>query len=139
MEGFQQPKDVREMTDSSLASFFPRPSDDDRLRRRVDLLLRAASVLRWGWDDYRYQWSTGEVVAVAVLLGDDDILSDMGETLQTAYRRWAYDLWGIAGAQVDEAVGLRATWKWFNETAADVDRTVGDPEFEQSLRAIRGR
>ena len=127
------------MTDSSLASFFPRPSDDDRLRRRVDLLLRAASVLRWGWDDYRYQWSTGEVVAVAALLGDDDILSDMGETLQTAYRRWAYDLWGMADAQADEAVELRATRKWFNETAADIDRTVNDPEFEQSLRAIRER
>ena len=126
------------MTDSLFAIFFPRPSDDDRLRRRADLLLRAASVRRWGWDDYRYQWSTGEVVAVAALLGDDDILSDMGETLQTAYRRWAYDLWGMADAQADGAVELRATRKWFNETAADIDRTVNDPEFEQSLRAIRG-
>lgn len=127
------------MTESSLASFFPRPSDDDRLRRRADLLLRAASVLRWGWDDYRYQWSTGEVVAVAALLGDGDVLSDMGETPQTAYRRWAYDLWGMADAQADEAVELRATRKWFNETAADIDRTVNDLEFEQSLREIRGR
>jgi len=127
------------MTDSLFASFFPCPSDDDRLRRRADLLLRAASVRRWGWDDYRYQWSTGEVVAVAALLGDDDILSDMGETLQTAYSRWAYDLWGIGDAQADEAVELRATRKWFNEAAADIDRTVNDPEFEQSLRAIRGR
>lgn len=127
------------MTDTSLASFFRRPADDDRLRRRVDLLLRAAAVVRWGWDDYRYRWSTGEVVAVAALLGDDDILSDMGETLQTAYRRWAYDLWGMADAQADEAVELWATRKWFNETAADIDRTVNDPEFEQSLRVIRGR
>ena len=127
------------MTDSLLAGFFPRPSDDDRMRRRADLLLRAASVRRWGWDDYRYQWSTGEVVAVAALLGDGDILSDMGETLQTAYRRWAYDLWGMADAQDDEAIELRATRKWFNETAADIDRTVNDPEFEQSLREIRGR
>ena len=109
------------------------------MRRRADLLLRAASVRRWGWDDYRYQWSTGEVVAVAALLGDGDILSDMGETLQTAYRRWAYDLWGMADAQDDEAIELRATRKWFNETAADIDRTVNDPEFEQSLREIRGR
>ena len=83
--------------------------------------------------------STGEVVAVAALLVDDDILSDMGETLKTAYRRWAYDLWGMADAQADEAVELRATRKWFNETAADIDRTVNDPEFEQNLRAIRGR
>ncbi|MCB1265283.1 MAG: hypothetical protein KDB56_11975 [Mycobacterium sp.] len=109
------------------------------MRRRADLLLRAASVRRWGWDDYRYQWSTGEVVAVAALLGDGDVLSDMGETLQTAYRRWAYDLWGMADAQADEAVELRATRKWFSGTAADIDRTVSDLEFEQSLREIRRR
>lgn len=126
------------MTDSLLASFFPRPSDDDRMRRRADLLLRAASVRLWGWDGYRYQWSTGEVVAVAALLGDGDVLSDMGETLQTAYRRWAYDLWGMADAEADEAADLRATRKWFSETAADIERAVNDPEFEQSLREIRG-
>ncbi len=127
------------MTESRLARFFPRPSDDARLRRRADLLLRAASVRRWGWDDYRYQWSTGEVVAVAALVGDDDILSDMGETLQTAYRRWAYGLWGMADAQLDEAVDFIATRMWFAATADEINRTLGDPEFEQSLRAIRGR
>lgn len=127
------------MTESRLARFFPRPSDDARLRRRADLLLRAASVRRWGWDDYRYQWSTGEVVAVAALVGDDDILSDMGETLQTAYRRWAYDLWGMADAQLDEAVDFIATRMWFAATADEINRTLDDPEFEQSLRAIRGR
>ena len=122
------------MTDNLLAIFFPRPSDDDRLRRRADLLLRAASVRRWGWDDYRYQWSTGEVVAVAALLGDDDVLSDMGETLQTAYSRWAYDLWGMADAQLDEVVDFLATRMWFSETADEIDRMLNDPEFEQSLR-----
>jgi len=127
------------MTESRLARFFPRPSDDARLRRRADLLLRAASVRRWGWDDYRYQWSTGEVVAVAALVGDDDILSDMGETLQTAYRRWAYDLWGMADAQLDETVDFLATRIWFAATADEINRTLDDPEFEQSLRDIRGR
>jgi hypothetical protein len=127
------------MTESRLARFFPRPSDDARLRRRADLLLRAASVRRWGWDDYRYQWSTGEVVAVAALVGDDDILSDMGETLQTAYRRWAYDLWGMTDAQLDETVDFLATRMWFAATADEINRTLDDPEFEQSLRDIRGR
>lgn len=127
------------MTESRLARFFPRPSDDARLRRRADLLLRAASVRRWGWDDYRYQWSTGEVVAVAALVGDDDILSDMGETLQTAYRRWAYDLWGMADAQLDEAVDFIATRMWFAATADEINRTLDDPEFEQSLRDTRAQ
>lgn len=126
------------MTENDLERFFPRPSDDDRLGRRADLLLRAASVRRWGWDEYRYQWSTGEVVAVAALLGDSDFLRDMGETLDTAYGRWAYDLWGMAGALADEAVELRATRAWFSETASDLDRAISDPEFEQSLRDIRG-
>jgi len=127
------------MTESRLARFFPRPSDDARLRRRADLLLRAASVRRWGWDDYRYQWSTGEVVAVAALVGDDDILSDMGETLQTAYRRWAYDLWGMADAQLDEEIDFIATRMWFVATADEISRTLDDPAFEQSLREIRAQ
>ena len=81
------------MTEMNLAALFPRPTDDERLRRRADLLLRAASVRRYGWEDYRYQWSTGQVLAVAAVLGDEDIIDDLGETFQTVYRRWSYDLW----------------------------------------------
>jgi len=126
------------MTERNLASLFPRPTDEERLRRRAVLLLRAADVRRWGWDDYRYQWSTGEVLAVAALLGDEHIISDLGETFQTVYRRWAYDLWGMADAQADEADDLRATRKWFGEREVEVNRTLRDSEFEKSLREIRG-
>lgn len=126
------------MTEMSLASLFPRPTDQERRRRRAALLLRAVEVRRWGWDDYRYQWSTGEVLAVAALLGDGDIIGDLGETFHTVYRRWAYDLWGMADAQADEADDLRATRKWFSEGELEVNRTLLDSEFEENLREIRG-
>lgn len=126
------------MTERNLEALFPRPTDDERLRRRADMLLRAAIVRRYGWEDYRYQWSTGEVLAVAALLGDEDIISDLGETFQTVYRRWAYDLWGMADAQADEADDLRATRNWFGETELKVDRAYKDfIVFEKEIREIQ--
>lgn len=126
------------MADMNLAALFPRPTDEERLRRRADVLLRAASVRRYGWEDYRYQWSTGEVLAVAAVLGDEDIIDDLGETFQTVYRRWAYDLWGMADAQADEADDLRATRNWFGERELEANRVMEDSEFEKNLREIRG-
>lgn len=126
------------MTERNLEALFPRPTDEERLRRRADMLLRAAIVRRYGWEDYRYQWSTGEVLAVAALLGDEDIISDLGETFQTVYRRWAYDLWGMADAQADEADDLRATRNWFGETELKVDRAYKDfIVFEKEIREIQ--
>jgi hypothetical protein len=126
------------MTERNLASLFPRPTDQERERRRAVLLLRAAEVQRWGWDDYRHQWSTGEVLAVAAILGDREIIIDLDESFETVYRRWAYDLWGMADAQNDEADDLRATRNWFAEREREARRVLRDSEFEKSLREIRG-
>jgi hypothetical protein len=61
---------------------FGRPTDADRDRRRADMIKRARLVRAHGWDDYRAVWSTGEVVGVAALLGDHEILAEFDESLQ---------------------------------------------------------
>ena len=66
---------------------FSRPTDAERDRRRVDLLRRAHLVRAQGWDEYRAVRSTGEVVGVAALLRDYDILGEFDETLQSAWAR----------------------------------------------------
>lgn len=89
----------------------------DRLQhRRDELVARCAAVRTYGWDEYRYVWSTGEVAAVAYLLDSRDILAEMDEDETSVLGRWAYDLWGIAGGQADEGADLRRTRKWFMET-----------------------
>jgi NADPH:quinone reductase-like Zn-dependent oxidoreductase len=41
----------------------------------------------------RAVWSTGEVVGVAALLCDNDILGELDETLQSVWARWAGGFW----------------------------------------------
>ena len=74
-------------------------------------------VLSHGWEDYRAAWSAGEVVGVAALLGDHDILAEFDESLQTAWARWAFDLWGLADGQADVDDNCRETRRWFIDTA----------------------
>ena len=99
---------------------FAPPTDQDRERRRADLLNRAAMVRANGWDRYRAVWSTGEVVGVAALLGAHDELATQQETLQSAWSRWAFDLWGIGGGQADVDNDCRATRRWFLDTAKEL-------------------
>ena len=96
---------------------FSRPTDDERERRRGDLLHRAELVRTHGWDDYGAVWSTGEVVGVAALLGDHDILGGLDETLQSVWARWAFDLWGLTDGQADVDDNCKMTRRWFIETA----------------------
>jgi hypothetical protein len=96
---------------------FNRPTDAERERRRDDLLHRAELVRTRGWNDYRAVWSTGEVVGVAALLGDNDILGALDETLQSVWARWAFDLWGLTDGQADVDDNCKQTRRWFMETA----------------------
>jgi hypothetical protein len=84
--------------------------------KRDDLVARCRAVRATGWDDYRYVWSTGEVLAVAYLLDARDVLAELNEDETSVLGRWAYDLWGVSGGEEDEAAGLRRTRKWFMET-----------------------
>ncbi|GLE59076.1 hypothetical protein NJBCHELONAE_43870 [Mycobacteroides chelonae] len=93
-------------------------SDEHRDRWRHDLTRRATDVLTDGWWWYKHVWSSGEVVGVAVVLGDHAILAEVGETLESAYCRWAFDLYGPAEGQQEAAAGCPRTKKWFDETAA---------------------
>lgn len=107
---------VTDPTPNPLAALFPGLTDERLQDRRDELVARCAAVRTNGWDDYRYVWSTGEVVAVAYLLDSRDILTEMDEDETSVLGRWAYDLWGMTGGQEDEAAGLRRTRKWFMET-----------------------
>jgi len=92
---------------------FSRPTDAERERLPDDLLHRAELVRTRGWNDYRAVWSTGEVVGVAALLGDNDILGELGETLQSVWARWAFDLWGLTDGQADVDDNCKQTRRWF--------------------------
>jgi hypothetical protein len=94
------------------------PSRKRLARRADDLRHRAALVRRYGWDQYRSRWSTGEVLGVALVLDDQAELQRCGETTDSALERWAYDLWGITGGQSDVDAGLQRTRAWFDSIHA---------------------
>ncbi|ORW01385.1 hypothetical protein [Mycobacterium kyorinense] len=91
------------------------PLDEAQLRRRKqDLLRRAALVAESGWDQFRYQWSTGEILGTALVLNDCDELLRFDETPNSALARWAFDLWGIGGGQADVDAGCPRARAWFD-------------------------
>ncbi|CAJ1494205.1 hypothetical protein MU0083_000709 [[Mycobacterium] kokjensenii] len=91
------------------------PPDQDQLARRADdLRHRAELVRRYGWDQYRSHWSTGEVLGVALVLDDQTELSRRFATTEFALATWAFTLWGITRGEDDVAAGLAATLAWFD-------------------------
>jgi hypothetical protein len=99
-------------------SIFDPPDEDQLARHADDLIHRANLVCRHGWDDYRHRWSCGEVLGVALVLGDDAELQQSGETTISVLERWAFDLWGITGGQSDVGAGLQRTRAWFDSIRA---------------------
>ncbi len=73
-----------------------------------------------GWAPYRAVWSTGEVIGVAALIADHGELTAIGESLQSAWERWAFDLWGLNGGQVDVDNGCERTREWFLDAARGI-------------------
>lgn len=110
----------REVNRDSLSHFFGGPTDEGRARLRADLLSRAAQVRANGWEPYRGLWSTGEVVGVAALLGAQSELAALGETVQSAWARWAFDLWGLDRGQADIDNGCEGTREWFLDAAYEL-------------------
>ena len=100
---------------------FEPPSRDQLAQHADDLMYRAKLVRRYGWDEYRYLWSCGEVLGTALVLGDDAVLHRCGETMISALDRWAFDLWGITGGQADSDNGLARTRAWFDSIRAGMD------------------
>ena len=95
------------------------PLDRAQLRRREeDLSRRAALVTEFGWDQFRYQWSSGEVLGTALVLHDRDEMQRWAETVDSVLSRWACDLWGIDGGQTDVDAGCPTTRAWFDSIRA---------------------
>ena len=106
---------------SDYQDVFEPPDQDELDRHTADLTLRANLVRRDGWADYRQLWSNGEVLGVALVLGDSAELRRRNETTTSALDRWAFDLWGIVGGQADTDAGLPRTRAWFEAVRAGID------------------
>ena len=104
----------------SLSRLFGGPTAEERARIRADLIARAIQVQVGGWAPYRTVWSTGEVIGVAALIGDRVELTAQGESLRSAWERWAFDLWGLSGGQGDVDNDCERTREWFLEAAREV-------------------
>jgi hypothetical protein len=114
-------------TDRAVAGVFG-PVDDTQLdRRKEDLLRRAGLVTMCGWDQFRYQWSTGEVLGTALVLQDRDEITRWGETVASVLARWAFDLWGIDGGQTDLDAGCPTTSAWFDSIRSELTRERSAP------------
>jgi hypothetical protein len=107
-------------TRMSLAEMFPRCTASQLRRRKEDLLQRAGLVTEFGWDQFRHQWSTGEVLATALVLDDKAEIARWTETVDSALSRWAFDLWGLVDGQADLDSGLPATRGWFDSVRAEL-------------------
>lgn len=117
----------------SLSRLLRGPTEEERARIRADLVGGAVQVQVGGWALYRAVWSTGEVIGVAALMADHGELTVLGENLQSAWERWAFDLWGLNGGQVDVDSGCERTREWFLDAARGI---VGsDASSVGSMRA----
>ncbi|MFI9504141.1 hypothetical protein [Nocardia sp. NPDC052566] len=90
-----------------------RPSDAERAARQAELVERALAVRLHGWDEYRDVWSSGEVAAVAYLLGDTGLMESLDEHEGSILTRFAGDLYGFQGARKEIESGLLETQAWF--------------------------
>ena len=64
-----------------------------RTSRDAEFIARGRRIVRDGWQDYIYTWSTGEVIIVALILQDDIALQDVGYSHDEAMDRVAGEFW----------------------------------------------
>ncbi|MFI9504148.1 hypothetical protein [Nocardia sp. NPDC052566] len=95
-----------------------RPSDAEREALQAELVERALAVRQHGWGEYREVWSSGDIAAVAYLLGDTDLLEALDEHEGSVLTRFAGDLYGFQGARKDIESGLIETQAWFDAARA---------------------
>lgn len=90
-------------------------SEAKREGKLRDLRTRAKAVMTDGWDPYKYTWSTGEVVQVAYLLSDSELLAEFGETEADVVSRTAFDLFGVTGGAEDRDGQFVRTIQWLEQ------------------------
>lgn len=117
----------------SLSRLFGGPTEEERARIRAGLIARALQVQVGGWAPYRAVWSTGEVIGVAAVMGDHGELMALGESLQSACERWAFDLWGLNGGQADVDNDCARTREWLLDAARGI--AGSDTSSVGSMRA----
>lgn len=93
--------------------------------RDADLLYRARRVAERG-DDLMWVWSTGERLAVALILDRRDLLDEMGWTFEEAVGRWAGECWGSDRSRaVAWLAGMRAEL-WAEAACSEIGWPVAD-------------
>lgn len=60
------------------------------------------------------------MLGVALLLDDQQVLDEFGETYDTVLSRYAYDLLGRRDARADVAAGYPATAAWLRDAATEL-------------------
>lgn len=118
LEPLRNPEADRQEAEAMARRLLGPRTDEDRDRWRRDLARRAGDVLADGWEPYKHVWSSGEVVGVAAVLRDHTMLKEVGETLESAWRRWSFDLFGQVEAKQEAHDGYPRTRKWFAETVS---------------------
>ena len=86
------------------------PGPADRERLAAEYRGRMQDVERDGWGPYEGTWSSGQVLVVKALLGDEDSRLDACAAIASA-------VWGSHAAGVDAAAGYPRTWGWLTDVA----------------------
>ena len=86
----------------------PGPADRERLASQYRE--RMADVRRDGWAAYEGTWSSGQVLVVKALLGDEEAMPDACAAIASA-------VWGSHAAGVDAAAGYPRTSGWLADVA----------------------
>lgn len=113
-------KELPPPTGRTPAETFRQLDDTHLCRRKNNLLRRARLVTEFGWDQFRYQWSSGEVLGTALILHDHDEMLRWAETVDSVQCRWAFALWGIDDGHTDVNAGCAATLAWFDSIRAEL-------------------
>lgn len=96
------------------------PTERERSDRRTGLVAIAEQIKAQGWAAYRFTLGADQLAGLAVLLADDQLLVQLGETESTVLARYARALYGEDGGRADAALDYRATRAWFAQAHTEL-------------------
>lgn len=121
---------------SFLQAMFTGFTEEEIDAQTEELLERSAAVKENGWgSETTLSWVRGEIVAVALVLGDDAAIARQGQTTEEAISQMAHLLYGAVGGNEDKATGFQRTREYFagvadklTEGTDTAETTVNPPQ-----------